>query len=154
MNLTNRKLKKKIRWPERLKNQPEMRTFRQIYGLVLLKEWQKVGHLFQDALAARSMNSRSSLEKMFPPGEELVRDFDAMPSFDASISLRASLHRNPQHRWRNNHLFDIDALALTIPYCDVVVTDKEMANHVRVTGPAGRMKTSVLSQLTDLPDHV
>lgn len=45
---------------------------------------------------------------------------------------------------------DIDGLASTVPYCDIVVTDKEAASHLIQTGVAGRFQTTVLSRVGDL----
>lgn len=78
------------------------------------------------------------------------RAFDSMPSFDVSVTLKAAYHRNPAHTWRPNHIHDIDALASTVPYCDIVVTDKEAASHLDRTGLADRFDTTVLSRIEDL----
>lgn len=43
-----------------------------------------------------------------------------------------------------------DALGSTLPYCDVVVTDKAAAGHAIQTGLAGRLGTTITSRLQDL----
>ncbi len=58
------------------------------------------------------------------------------------------------HRWTTNDITDIDALASTLPYCDIVVTDKAAASVVKVTGLAGRLQTIVLSRLSDLAQRL
>ena len=73
-----------------------------------------------------------------------------MPSFDVSVSLKTAIHRNPHHRWTNNHVQDINALASTLPYCDVVVTDREMTSLVRRAKLDERLGTTVLHRLEDL----
>jgi hypothetical protein len=78
------------------------------------------------------------------------RFFNSMPSFDVSVSMKTAFHRNPDHRWKPNHIHDIDALASTVPYCDIVITDKEAASHLIRTGVAGRFQTTVLSRIEDL----
>lgn len=78
------------------------------------------------------------------------RAFDSMPSFDVSVTLKAAYHRNPAHTWKPNHIHDIDALASTVPYCDIVLTDKEAASHLDRTGLADRFETTVLSRIEDL----
>lgn len=78
------------------------------------------------------------------------RFFNSMPSFDVSVSMKTAYHRNPAHGWKPNHIHDIDALASTVPYCDIVVTDKEAASHLIQTGVAGRFQTTVLSRVEDL----
>ena len=60
---------------------------------------------------------------------------DAMPTFDVAVTLKTSYHRNPNHPWTRNDIFDIDAMSTVLPYCDVVVTDKEM------TSPCGSNQT-------------
>ncbi|MFN6122072.1 MAG: hypothetical protein ACK5CE_20890 [Actinomycetes bacterium] len=76
--------------------------------------------------------------------------FDAMPSFDVAVSLKASYHSDGNHRWTTNDIHDLDALGSTVPYCDIVVTDKAVASHLRRTGVAERLGTIVLSSLSDL----
>lgn len=78
------------------------------------------------------------------------RVFNSMPSFDVSVSMKAAYHRNPAHSWKPNHIQDIDALASTVPYCDVVLTDKEAVSHLKATGLARRFQTTVLARLEDL----
>jgi hypothetical protein len=79
---------------------------------------------------------------------------DSMPSFDVSVSLKAAYHQNPAHRWKPNHIMDIDALASTVPYCDIVVTDREAASHLDRTGLADRLETTVLSRVEDVARHL
>ena len=79
---------------------------------------------------------------------------NAMPSFDVSVTLKSSLHRDANHEWTNNDIFDIKALSLTIPYCDVVVTDNAMCSHVMRNNLPQRYATIVISKLTELPDHL
>ena len=79
---------------------------------------------------------------------------DAMPTFDVAVTLKASYHRNPNHPWTRNDIFDIDAMSTVLPYCDVVVIDKEMTSHVDRTSLAGRLDTKVLSSLDDLVEQL
>lgn len=79
---------------------------------------------------------------------------DAMPTFDVAVTLKASYHRNPNHEWTRNDIFDIDAMSTVLPYCDVVVTDKAIASHVAGTQLAGRLDTKILSSLDDLVEHL
>ena len=79
---------------------------------------------------------------------------DAMPTFDVAVTLKVSYHRNPNHPWIRNDIFDIDAMSTVLPYCDVVVTDKAMMSHVDRTGLAERLGTKVLSSLGDLVEQL
>lgn len=94
------------------------------------------------------------LEEVFRPGTDDVCVLDRMPSFDVFVSLMTSLHKNPKHKWKQNHIHDVFALALTVPYCDIVVTDKEMTSHVNRTGVDKRMDTVVVSKLTHVSEHI
>jgi hypothetical protein len=81
-------------------------------------------------------------------GRRLVR---SMPSTDVSIALKAAWHRNGQRAWEVNDIYDIDALALATPYCDVVVTEKACHHILNSAKMAERMNTSLLHRLADLP---
>jgi hypothetical protein len=76
--------------------------------------------------------------------------FAEMPSFDVAVTLKASYHRDGTRTWKPNDVNDIDAMGSTIPYCDIVVTDKAVVNHVRRTHLPERFGTTVLSRLDDL----
>jgi hypothetical protein len=76
---------------------------------------------------------------------------DRMPSVRIAVDLKAQLFRN---HWKVNALHDIDALSMAVPYCHVVVPDREMAD-LRSRSRAGqRNGTRVLSRLRDLPDQL
>ena len=94
-----------------------------------------------------------SLHSLFSSVSYDRRAFDAMPSFDASVTLKTSLHKNAEHGWTPNDVHDLHALALTLPYCDIVITDRAMASHAVQTGLANRFNTIVLSHLSDLCQH-
>jgi hypothetical protein len=81
-------------------------------------------------------------------GRRLVR---SMPSTEVSIELKTAWHRNGQRSWTVNDIYDIDALALAMPYCDVVVTEKACHHILSVAGLPERMNTSFLHRLSDLP---
>ena len=78
---------------------------------------------------------------------------DAMPTFDVAVTLKTSYHRNPNHPWKRNDIFDIDAMSTVLPYCDVVVTDKAMTSHVDRTKLTERLDTKVISSLDDLVEE-
>ena len=92
--------------------------------------------------------------EVFRPGTDNVCMLNRMPSFDVFVSLMTSFHRNRHHKWKENHIHDIFALALAVPYCDIVLTDKEMASHVKRTRVDKRMGTVVLSKLEDLCERL
>lgn len=104
---------------------------------------------------SRGLHERGvPLETLFPtPGDASVA-LDSMPSFDVAVSMKTAYHRDPGHRWTPNDIHDIDALGSTLPYCDIVVTDKAAASHANRTGLAERLHTTVLSRTSDLFQHL
>ena len=77
-----------------------------------------------------------------------------MPSFDVAVSLKTEYHRDPMHRWTQNDVHDIDALGSTLPYCDVVVTDKAAASSAERAKLPARLQTVVLSRIADLLQYL
>lgn len=47
----------------------------------------------------------------------------SMPSTATMVSLLAQYHQDPSKSWKQNDMYDIDALAIAVPYCDIVFTD-------------------------------
>lgn len=76
--------------------------------------------------------------------------FDSLPSLDVAVTIKASYHRNLSHRWTVNDIYDIDAMGSTVPYCDIVVTDRAVASHIRRAHLDLRLGTRVLSNLDEL----
>lgn len=107
-----------------------------------------------DSLSGGLSERGTRLEAVFPRPEATRRAFDSMPSFDVAVSLKTAYHRDPKHTWTPNDIHDIDALSSTIPYCDIVLTDKAVASGVTRTGLAERCRTIVLRRLFDLPQHL
>jgi len=59
-----------------------------------------------------------------------------------AIELKTAWHGNASKPWTANDIFDIDATALAVPYCDIVVSDKA-CHHVLTTAHFDeRMQTS------------
>lgn len=71
---------------------------------------------------------RSGLDpkQLFPTPQDARRFSDGMPSTRVAVSLKTHYHENRQHNWKTNDIHDIDALAVAVPYCDAVFTDKAM----------------------------
>ncbi len=112
----------------------------------------EVGDIFEEGWAARGPHS---MDKFFAEQSDDLRSiYKAMPSVDVAVTLKASLHRDPHHKWKNNDSFDVMSMALTIPYCDVVVTDRSMCSHLTRHKLPERYETVVFSQLEELPKHL
>ena len=111
-----------------------------------------VGDILDKCLADRGTGAK---EQIFGTKRDEFRCIvNAMPSFDASVTLKSSFHRDPSYKWTNNDIFDIRALSLTLPYCDVVATDRSMWSHATRHKLPDRYGTAVIYQLTDLFDHL
>lgn len=80
---------------------------------------------------------------------DLVR---SMPSSDVAVALKTQMHRNGQRAalWSPNDVYDMDALALAVPYCDVVVTEKHACSALVLEGLPERYSTTVLPALSGL----
>ena len=76
---------------------------------------------------------------------------DQMPSARIAVDLKAQLFRNHTKTWNLNALYDIDALSIAVPYCHVVVPDREMADLLSRSRAGQRNGTRVVSRLRDLP---
>ncbi|MFF2396333.1 hypothetical protein [Nocardia sp. NPDC058114] len=74
----------------------------------------------------------------------------ALPSRWVMSELRRVRLRNPQQLWKKNDLNDLLALSIAVPYCDVVVTERQWAVRVNELGLAQQYGTTVLHDLTDL----
>ena len=97
---------------------------------------------------------RVPLERLAPDIEGVRKVCDSMPSFDVMVTLKTEYHRDPNHSWTPNDVCDIQALAATLPYCDVVVTDKTVVSMIARTGLADRLNTVVLRSLDDLVGYL
>ena len=86
---------------------------------------------------------------------ETARRFtDAMPSADVWLTLRTAKHRSASSTWKANDIFDIDALSVTAPYCDVVVAERHSTHVLRQAGVPSRYSTTLLTNLHELSEHV
>ncbi len=103
-----------------------------------------------DILTRGLLDRRTSFADVFVDIERARECFDSLPSFDVAVTLKAGYHRDGRHRWTPNDIHDIDALGSTIPYCDIVVTDKAIANQANISGLSERLETIVISNLSDL----
>ena len=63
-------------------------------------------------------------------------------------------YRNASRRWTDDDLYDIGALALAIPYCDLVFTDAAARNAVVSAGLDKAMSTLMPRSPAELVDAV
>lgn len=137
----------------------------------LVAIWNRDGQFrrgrIRDAISAREMTielidiiTRGRIDRgvgttpIWQSRDDIRSACDSMPSADVSVTLKASYHRDPSHLWTPNDIADIDALASSIPYCDIVVTDKRIADHANRTGLADRFGTLIIPRLADIVDRI
>ena len=109
----------------------------------LLIEFQNI---LPPALAAR----RLTLEQLGPDLEAARAFIRSMPSTEVSIEMKTAWHRNGDKRWTPNDIYDIDALSLAVPYCDIVVTEKGCHHLLNAARLGERMHTVILRRLEEL----
>jgi hypothetical protein len=76
----------------------------------------------------------------------------ALPSRVVAGTLRRSRLVNRSTKWKPNDLEDISSLALAIPYCDVVITEKSWVHHANVSGLGERFATKITDDVAELVD--
>jgi hypothetical protein len=82
----------------------------------------------------------------------MVAFADAVPSLWIAVDLKVELFRNAAKPWNMNAVHDIDALSMSVPYCHVVVPDREMTSLLSRSRAAERHGTQIIAALGDLPD--
>jgi hypothetical protein len=82
----------------------------------------------------------------------MVSFADTIPSLRIAVDLKVELFRNPTKSWTMNAIHDIDALSMAVPYCHVVVPDREMDNLLSRSGTGPRYGTKIITTLAELPD--
>ncbi|MCA1708621.1 MAG: hypothetical protein LC808_37205 [Actinobacteria bacterium] len=122
--------------------------------VILAREvWLELREFLDEALALRGRTLAEVIgdEQGKVPARALVR---AMPSSEVAAVLKTEDHRNKDKRWQPNDIFDVDALALAVPYCDVVVTERHRCHVLRTARVTTQMNTVVLSSLSDLVEYL
>jgi hypothetical protein len=129
--VAERRAEEQRKQAERLDEDPNWRQGR-LRDLVSAKEvTQEVIDILTRVLLRRSMSMGAILTGTKVENRDRIRAFsDGMPSCRVAISLKTAYHRDAHHRWTANDIHDIDALAVALPYCDAVFTDKAARNAV------------------------
>lgn len=91
--------------------------------------------------------------RLFDGGMEVLGPLvRAIPSRWVEREMRRLRHANPQKQWEGNDLNDVTALSVAVPYCDVVVTERQWVHFVGVAHLDRRFNTTVTSDLRRLPE--
>ena len=148
--IASRRLEQEKELVEKLNNEPRWRRGR-TRDVITVREMEIE---LAESLAKELLKRDTTFAAVFPTRNEARFAFDAMPSFDVSVTMKTAYHRDSNHVWTQNDIHDIDALASTVPYCDFVVTDKAAATHINRAGISDRVNTRVLHSLDELSSHL
>lgn len=84
--------------------------------------------------------------------QNVFKLIEHMPSRWVEMKLRHFRQANPEKRWEGNDLNDITALAIAVPYCDVVVTERSWSSMLNNAKVPLRYNTLVSPNLKDVVD--
>lgn len=93
-------------------------------------------------------------DSVFKTEESTQRFLLSVPSFDTMVNLMFQICRNPERLFHENDFHDMVFLAVAVPYCDVVITEKSWVHHIRQAGLDTKYDTIVLKSIDDLLDLV
>jgi hypothetical protein len=77
-----------------------------------------------------------------------------VPRLRIAAEMKVELFRNASRSWTWNMVHDIDFLSESVPYCRIVVADRDATDLLKRTGADKRHGTLVTSTLQDLPDRL
>ncbi len=109
---------------------------------------------FQNILPPALKDRGLALTDVASDKESARRLVRSMPSTEVSIAIKTAWHRNRDKQWSANDVYDIDALALAVPYCDIVVTEKACRHVLQASHLGERMHTALLRSLDELPSAI
>jgi hypothetical protein len=103
-----------------------------------------------DAYTEAATCRRADTAGAFDSHEKIRRFTRSMPSMEVAIAIKTHYHRNPTAKWTQNATFDIDAMAVAVPYCQAVATDGQVVDALRGARMPEIMSTTVMSGSEDL----
>lgn len=112
---------------------------------------QEFWNLVESAL--REAMERAGLAEglLMAGGKESLYEFmEDVPTRNVALKLRTLRHHNPQQKWTRTDLADIGALAVAVPYCDVVVTEARWADALRRENLDQKYSTKLLRSSAEL----
>ena len=112
-----------------------------------------IGDVFGEVL---SWYGQPSLEQLWGDRTGARTFLRQMPSSEVAVELKTVLHRDRARakRWKPNDVLDIDQLSITVPYCDVGVSEKAACDALIKARLDERCQTVVLTRLSDLSPHI
>jgi hypothetical protein len=86
--------------------------------------------------------------------EGLIKFFEDMPTTDIMMNLRNQRNNQFEKAIEPNDLNDLSFLSVAIPYCDVVVTEKQWVDLAKRKGVDRKYNTVLLSDLAELVSYI
>ena len=93
------------------------------------------------ALRRRSLD----ISRLFGDRTAIRQFAQCMPSMAVATEMKTRNHRNSDSKWISNTTFDIDAMALAVPYCDAVVTERHASNTLNSAKVGDKMGTTIMA---------
>jgi hypothetical protein len=130
-----------------LASDPKLRA--RLDDIIVARElYHEIGPELPRLLAAAGI----SMESFFHRGREWITKFMMdLPIIAVNAAIRDQTMRAANRYLVINDLRDLGHLSVAVPYCDIVVTDRDAASAIRRAGLDKRLNTEVLSDLTMLP---
>jgi len=112
-------------------------------------------HEWIDQITRAVLARGTNIGEVVRQDRALMRTFaDGMPSSRVAISLKTRYHRDGRHQWTANDIHDIDALAMAVPYCDAVFTDKAARNALAASREIRPLGTFLPRRPLELADWI
>jgi hypothetical protein len=84
----------------------------------------------------------------------LTKLFEDMPTTDIMMNLRSQRNNQYEEKISANDLNDLSFLAVAIPYCDIVITEKQWVDLAKRKGFDQKYNTILLSDLAELVNYI
>jgi len=97
----------------------------------------------------------ADIAKVRDPGEvrsNAVEFVERVPTLRIAAEMKLEMFRDRNRSWTRNMVDDIDALSIAVPYCRVVVADRDAAAMLRRSQAHARHGTTVINDLGALPE--
>lgn len=140
---------------DNLKNNPSLRA--RMTDAIFARELAgEILRSFSDAIQyAAGDGDKYEFGRQVTEDKDVLTDIVAsMPSRKVAVAVRTVYYRNPQHRWKVSDLRDIEALALAVPSCDLVLTDNAVCAALRQAKLDEPDFAAVMSDRRDLLDRL
>lgn len=92
---------------------------------------------------------------VFDAGKKVVTQLLlAMPTMAVEFALRRANWANGDYKWTKNDIYDLAALGVAVPYCDVTWTEKHAASVLNRAHVPAKLGKVVVATPQDLLGHV